>query len=283
APHRGASWNLAQAIALGRSALATVGATELVAVGAATFGIPTASGIELAPAIPGWEHLALHDALVAAFDCPRVVVQTDVKAAAAAESRTGALAGAEPAIYLNLGTGLAAAIVSRGRVVHGAHGAAGEIGYNLRQQGPTGHIDAAPDDEARLEDVVSGMALASAGTRAMGRALSAADVFAGADSDASLASLLSGFVRELCYHLVNLCIAVDPARVAVGGGMTRSWSRLESPLRRALDAHVPYPPELVLAAYPLDAALIGATTLAIDQANSMDRTASRSSPNNLLT
>ena len=55
-----------------------------------------------------------------------------MKAAAAAELRWGALAGCDPGIYLNLGTGLAAAIVAGGTVISGAHGASGEIGYNLR-------------------------------------------------------------------------------------------------------------------------------------------------------
>src|SRR5215475_493480 len=44
----------------------------------------------------------------------------------------GALAGCDPAVYLNLGTGLSAAIVAGGQVLSGANGAAGEIGYNLR-------------------------------------------------------------------------------------------------------------------------------------------------------
>ena len=62
-----------------------------------------------------------------------VTMATDVKAAALAEARWGALAGVDPGVYLNLGTGLAAAIVAGGRVLAGANGAAGEIGYNLRR------------------------------------------------------------------------------------------------------------------------------------------------------
>ena len=49
-----------------------------------------------------------------------------------AELRWGSLRGADPAILLILGTGLAAAIVVGGEVLHGANGAAGEIGYSLR-------------------------------------------------------------------------------------------------------------------------------------------------------
>ena len=73
-------------------------------------------------------------------------VATDVKAAATAEARWGALAGYDPAIYLNLGTGLGAAIVVDGRVVKGAHGASGEIGYNLVDAGDVGLEIAARSD-----------------------------------------------------------------------------------------------------------------------------------------
>ena len=80
---------------------------------------------------------------------------TDVKAAALAEARWGALAGADPGVYLNLGTGLAAAIVIGGVVLSGANGAAGEIGYNLRQLADVGDAG-----YLTLEEAVSGRALA---------------------------------------------------------------------------------------------------------------------------
>ena len=64
-------------------------------------------------------------------------------------------------------------------------------------------------------------------------------------------------------HVVNLAIAVDPVRIAVGGGMMRSWSVIEPTLRAALEAAVPFPPELVAAQFPYDAPLIGALALGL--------------------
>jgi glucokinase len=72
------------------------------------------------------------------------------------------------------------------------------------------------------------------------------------------------FLAELAYHLVNLTIAIDPERVVVGGGMVRSWDRLRPTLAAALATAVPFPPDLVLAAYPFDAPLIGALAMATD-------------------
>ena len=75
--------------------------------------------------------------------------------------------------------------------------------------------------------------------------------------------LVTDFIAELSYHLVNLAIAVDPARIVVGGGMVRSWDQLYGGLREALDAAVPFPPDLVRADFPFDAPLMGALALGI--------------------
>jgi glucokinase len=84
--------------------------------------------------------------------------------------------------------------------------------------------------------------------------------------DPDLADMATGFVAELAFHLVNLAICINPARIAVGGGMAGSWARLQPDLERALNAGVPFPPELVLAEFPHEAPLIGAVALAADAA-----------------
>jgi glucokinase len=236
----------------------------LAAVGATTFGIPYDDHVDLAPAIPGWDRLAFGHELRAAFPGVPLAMATDVKAAAAAEYRWGALAGCDPAIYLNLGTGLAAAIVAGGTVVNGAHGAAGEIAYNLRS---AGDLERPADERGSLEDAVSGRGVSAVAAELLGRKLTAAQVFDLAENDAGAAALVADFTGELALHVVNLAIAVDPVRIAVGGGMARSWARIGPVLRRALEAAVPYPPELVLADFPFDAPLIGALALGVEAAS----------------
>ena len=66
--------------------------------------------------------------------------------------------------------------------------------------------------------------------------------------------------------MVNLAICVNPARIAVGGGLVQSWERLRPGLEQALKAGTPFPPELVPARFPADAPLIGAVALAADAA-----------------
>ncbi|MGH3414984.1 MAG: ROK family protein [Actinocrinis sp.] len=233
---------------------------RLAAVGVATIGIPGEDGVALAPNIPGWGALALGRELRAAFPGAALRLATDVKAAARVEAESGALAGCDPAIYLNLGTGLAVAIVANGAVVDGRNGASGEIGYNLRGLGDVGLAAGA---RVPLEDAVSGKVLMERASALLPHADGADGVFAYAGRDPRLDGLLDRFVAELSFHLVNLTIAIDPVRIAVGGGMVRSWGLLRDGLRRALDAAVPFPPQLVRAAFPYDAPLMGALALGL--------------------
>jgi glucokinase len=241
---------------------------RLTAVGVATFGIPFEDRVELAPSISQWDVLELGRELRAAFPGAAVTMATDAKAAAHAEARWGSLVGVDPAVYLNLGTGLAAAVVVGGQVLAGRDGAAGEIGYNLREMADVGKPDG---QRVTLEDMVSGMALQRRASKP-GQLVTAAEVFAGRDDDeAALDDLIAAFVDELAFHVVNLAILVNPARIAVGGGMTRSWDQIQPRLAEALRAGVPYPPELVLAHFPHEAPLLGAVALAVDAAAGIPR------------
>jgi glucokinase len=234
----------------------------LAAVGVATFGIPFEDRVDLAPAISGWSTLPMGRELRRAFPGTPITMATDAKAAAAAEVRWGALAGYDPAVYLNLGTGLAIAIVAGGKVIAGHNGASGEIGYNLRSPGDV----AVPDGQRiMLEDMVSGLALARRAAEA-GLSLTAAEMFAAGHGDKSLDRVITDFVDELAFHLVNAAILINPARIAVGGGMVGSWARIGPRLAEALSRAVPFPPELVVAHFPQDAPLLGAIALAVDAA-----------------
>ncbi|WP_405482520.1 ROK family protein [Streptomyces sp. NBC_00009] len=241
----GAEAGLKRAVDAARTLLADL---EPVAVGVSTIGIPGTDGVALAPNIPGWEELALGRELALEFPESELRLATDVKAAARYEYDAGALKDCDPGLYVNLGTGLAVAIVAGGTVLTGRHGASGEIGYNLRTVADVGR---GPGDRIPLEDVVSGKALSRA---------------AQANGSTELAHHIGEFIDELAFHLVNLAIAVDPERIVVGGGMVRSWAVLHAPLRTALDAAVPYPPQLVPAAHPYDAPLLGALALAVEAA-----------------
>src|SRR4051794_32505559 len=155
--HEGAEPVIARALAAGSSLVdETVGSgRRLVAVAAATFGVPLADRILLAPNVPGWGSLALERRLRDGIGVASVAVCNDVRAATTAELRRGVLRGSDVALYLSLGTGLSMGLVVGGRVVDGAHGAAGEIGYSLGRAGEPGVVAG----RAPLEEQVSGRAI----------------------------------------------------------------------------------------------------------------------------
>jgi glucokinase len=230
-----------------------------VAAGAVSPGIVLDDRVELVPNVPGLDRLALPDLLRRGLDLERVAVGNDVKAAAAAEHRWGSLRGADPAVFLSLGTGVAAAVLLGGRVLTGAHGAAGEIAYNLR--GVADELGAA-DGRAPLEEFVGGRAIGERASRLLGGRLSAAEVFASTDVRARF--LVDETLAELAVHVANLAILIDPARIAVGGGLMDSGHLVLAALENRVRFAVPFPPEIVPARFVHDAPLRGAIALAIE-------------------
>jgi glucokinase len=255
---QGAEQAVRRAIALAQRLLADRSAVA-AGVGVSTMGVTYDDHVELAPNVPGWDRLALPEFLGEAFAPAPVSIANDVKAAALAELRWGELRGVDTGIYLNLGTGIAAALVVGGAVLDGAHGASGEIGYWTRSRVDT---PGAADGRAPLEEYVGGSGVLLRARQELGvdRGVSA---LAGLDDPAARA-FLDDLYAEIALHTANLTIAVDPERVVVGGGYARGSGIVFEAIRARLDAFVPYPPELRPAAFGADAGTAGAIALAMD-------------------
>lgn len=248
-----------------RDATASQTGGLLLAAAAASPGIVLDDRILLAPNVPGWHDLPLATRLQDGLelDAAQVVTETDVKAATLAEARWGALRAADPGVFFNVGTGLGAGIVIGGRVLGGANGAAGEIGYALRG---VSDDHGAFDGHAPLEEHAGGRALGERGSALLGAELTAADVLdrARGGDDPAASALVADTLDELAVHVANLAVLVDPARIAVGGGLMNSSELVLGALRRRVQQAAPFPPEVVAARFVHDAALRGAIARAID-------------------
>ena len=104
----------------------------------------------------------------------------------------------------------------------GRHGASGEIGYNLRSVADVGPAADRPHAAGGCRQRAG--ASCGAARRVRRRGERGGGVFGSAHRSPRWPSVVSDFVAELSFHLVNLAIAVDPARIVVGGGMVRSWA-----------------------------------------------------------
>lgn len=80
------------------------------------------------PNLPGWREVPVAAHLTDALGAP-TRIENDANAAALAEARFGAGQGVDDLVYLTMSTGVGGGVISGGRLVHGAFGAAGEPGH----------------------------------------------------------------------------------------------------------------------------------------------------------
>lgn len=195
-----------------------------------------------------------------------VRVENDVKAAAfgayALHGASGSMA------YLNLGTGVAAGIVTDGELWRGARGTAGEVGHiSVDPAGPPCRCG----QRGCIEAFAGGGAIAERWGRT--GALPVRDVFDAADQGDSFAQQLRrGLAQGVSAAVRVLVLTADVDSVVLGGGVTALGDRLmtdvaaelavsaeASPFMRSL--HLEERVELLPAGSPaaaLGAALIGA-------------------------
>ena len=119
--------------------------------------IDAANGVILGPPhLPGWEHVPLKALLEERFKLT-THIEHDAKAGALAEWMFGAGRGANNLIFLTLGTGLGAGIITDGHLLSGRAGLAGEVGHwRMAADGPVSY-----GKSGAWEAFVSGSGLAS--------------------------------------------------------------------------------------------------------------------------
>ncbi len=80
------------------------------------------------PIMPGWDGFDVRGYFAERYDAP-VWVDNVVNVMALGQLRAGVAVGTRDMIYVKIGTGIGAGLVSRGRVHRGAQGCAGDIGH----------------------------------------------------------------------------------------------------------------------------------------------------------
>jgi glucokinase len=260
-PEHGAAQAVERALEASLRLLAAppVRGLTLRAAGVASPGIVLADRVLLAPNVPGWSELRLAERFTARLGVP-VRCENDVKAATLAEATWGHLAGVDPGMHWNLGTGLAVGLVLSGRVLSGAHGAAGELGYALRTpEDPCGpHRGLAP-----LEQRAGGRALGELGLAFGGSGDARSFLDLARDPASPARRRAREVLGELAVQVVNSALLLDPVRITLGGGLTGAADLLVPVLRDLLDRATPFPPELRVARFAMDGPLVGAAALAL--------------------
>lgn len=226
---RGAADVVAQATHIARLAMAEVGGpTAITSAGACIPGLvdPVAGTVRHAVNLDV-EHLDLAVDLGAALGLD-VTVENDVKAAALGAHHLGGDRADRTLAYLNLGTGLAAAVVHAGEVVRGVDGVAGEIGHLPFG----GDVLCACGQTGCLETMASGSALLRMWPDAETQSFDLLGAASRGDGAAVLAAeALCGGVAIAVQVLV---LASGAQSVVVSGGLTALGDPLLEAIRAAL-------------------------------------------------
>lgn len=179
------------------------------AVGVAAFGPVSVKkdradyGSMLATPKPGWAGFSITGALAAAFPEARVAIETDVNAAVLAEAE-----GLDDVVYITIGTGLGAGILSGGRLVHGVLHA--EFGHWLPRRSPGDDFaGVCPFHGDCLEGLVSGPAIAKRW------GIEAKDL----PPDHRAWDYECDYLAQA---VQVLSATVNPARVVIGGGVSQA-------------------------------------------------------------
>lgn len=152
--------------------------------------------------------------------------------------------------YMTLSTGIGGGIVSGGAVYRGADSYAGEIGHlTIRPGGPECLCGA----RGCFERICSGLWLERDNGRSARELMS--------DS-----SFVSDYVIDLALGLKNCIMLLNPARIVIGGGISKAGQALFGPLRtelrRQITAWSRARIDVVPAALGDDSVLYGALVLA---------------------
>jgi glucokinase len=230
----------------------------------------------------------LRDLLAERFGVP-VVIDNDATAAGIGEWVYGAGVGVSDMIMLTLGTGVGGGIISGGRPLRGASGAAAELGHVIVDvDGPK--CPANCPNWGCLEVYAAGPAMGAAARTAaelepeseLGRALAAGRTVdsrlltrLALEGDAGAIAVLERTGEYLGAGLVTLSNIFDPELFVIGGGAAAAGELLFEPARRVLAARA-LPPardrvRVVPAELGADAGFIGAAALALTELFPADR------------
>ncbi|GAB3633443.1 ROK family transcriptional regulator [Microbacterium shaanxiense] len=249
--HPDGASKLAAVVGEVRSTLRTAGIpmAQLRAIGLSLPGIVSESGVVLnSVVIPEWSGVDIGNHLAGSLGVT-VAVDNGVRLAAVAEHHLGAAQLVSDVLYLSVGNRVAMALILGGQARRGVHEVAGDIGRLIMPELQAG-----------------------AGEISWRNGRTAAEVFARArDGDGEAREEIGGFVERLARALAILVMAVDPAKVVVGGGLSQAHDEFLAPLREAVARHLRLSVEIPVVKARLgdEAAAHGALVLAFRK-NSYD-------------
>jgi glucokinase len=249
-------------------------------IGGIGIGVPGVLDLEkgetlFLPNLPGtWPHVPLGDTIAKLTELP-VALLNDVRSITNGEWRFGAGRGVDTLVVFAVGTGIGGGLVINGQLHLGIGGTGGEVGHmTIDYNGPT----CGCGNKGCLEAYASGPAIAAMGMKAVAQGLTTRIgeiceydlnrinpelIARAAETGDEIAINIyetAGFYLGIA--AANVCVAIGPRRIIIGGGVSQAGERLLDPIRRALRERVTVMPieqvEVVQSQLGNNAGMIGA-------------------------
>lgn len=206
-----------------------------------------ATGRPIAPPImPGWDSYPVRERLARRYDVP-VWVDNDVNLMALGELRAGLAEGESDALYIKIGSGIGAGLITRGLLHRGAQGVAGDVGHVAITDDPS--VICRCGNVGCLEAIAGGAALARAGQVAAEEkrsrflqqrleangALVPSDIADAAEwGDPVAIELLARSGQLVGQMLATLVNFYNPSLVIIGGRVAGSGDLVLAAIRQAV-------------------------------------------------
>jgi glucokinase len=226
------------------------------AIGGIGIGVPGVLDLEkgetlFLPNLPGtWPHVPLAKTIADLTGLPTVLLN-DVRSITNGEWHFGAGRGVDTVAVFAVGTGIGGGLVINGKLHLGIGGTGGELGHmTVDYRGPT----CGCGNKGCLEAFASGPAIAAMGMKAVTQGLTTrigemceydlnritpeliAQAARAGDQIAMEIYERAGFYLGIA--AANVCVAVGPRRIIIGGGVAQVGDLLLDPIRRTLRERV---------------------------------------------
>src|SRR6266508_9793 len=263
--------------------------TEVWGIGIGLPGpVEFATGRPVAPPImPGWDGFDVRRYFAERFDVP-VWVDNEVNAMALGELRGGLAQRHRDVIYVKIGSGIGAGLISQGRLHRGAQGCAGDIGHTAVSEDSS--VICRCGNVGCLEALAGGAALARDGAIAAkngsspylarlvangGTVTAQAIAEAASHGDATAVQMLRRSAHLVGETLASMVNFFNPSLILIGGGVAEAGDMYLAEIRRSVfERSLPLATRaLQIVRSPLgdQAGLRGAAFMVIDELLSADR------------
>lgn len=210
--------------------LQQIPAQDICAIGVDVPGCAYADGSVWAPNLPGWKRMALGAMLNEHFKLP-VMVESDRNAFVTGETWKGSARGCRDVIFLAVGTGIGAGIISGGHLIRGSKELSGCLGWMATES----KFLLRYKEVGCLESHLAGIGIAAKASRVLKTATTTSELIQLArQGNPTAKKLIEQAGEYLGLALANMVSILNPEMIVIGGGVAAAGNLLLSPAKRTM-------------------------------------------------